>query len=176
MEVVLVPTGEGWEVPEGISPWSTFHWFRVSPRQSLKCVVLSQQPVWYAGHYDQGRMRPCKAPHCSYCEDNVGRQVRFVFAIAEVDTHRMGLIEVSQSVAELIRSWTRECEGLRGMVLEFFKHSNSIRSRTQVALLRDHHPMWYQDLEAPDPKMALEMTWQKAGHSHPRQASRVPRG
>lgn len=167
-------TGSGWDLPQGVTPWSNFHWFRVSPRKPLKCVVLSKEPTWYAGHFVQQRMWPCRAPHCSHCDDGMGRQIRFVLAIAELETHRVGLIEFSESLSNLLRCWIPECEGLRGMCLEFSKHTAQVRSRTEVELLRGVYPNWFQELQVPDAKLALELTWQKAGFPPPVRSEKAP--
>jgi hypothetical protein len=165
--------GSGWDLPAGAEPWSVFHWYRVSPRSSLCCVVLSQAPYWYLGHFLEGRMYPCEGVPCQMCGEGVGQQVRWVFAIAEVNTRRAGLIEVSTSIADILRSWSAECGGLRGMQVEFFKHSHSLRSRTEVRLIREDLPAWYLALEVPDPETALLCTWKKQGALRRRDSSSV---
>lgn len=153
--------GEGWELPEGVNPWSSFHWFKVSARKPLRLIVLSERPHWYIGHYVDGRMWPCQAPGCSVCEDGTGKQVRYVMAVVDRESKRVGLIEVSESLGELIRSWVPRNEGLRGMHLTFAKHSASVRSRTEVEFEEMGALPWWRDLEVPDPKVALELTWRK---------------
>jgi hypothetical protein len=133
--------------------------------------MLSDAPYWYVGHFTDGRMYPCQGVPCSLCGDGIGQQVRYVFAIADVSTRRPGLIEVSKSVADLIRTWCAEFGGLRGMLVELFKHSHSVRSRTEVSLIREDPGHWYQALEVPDPELALELTWKKQGAK--RQVDRV---
>lgn len=153
--------GEGWDLPDGVQPWSTFHWFKVGARQGLSVVVLSSAPFWYVGHYYSDRMWPCTAPGCPVCEDGVGRQVRYCFAVVETGTRRVGLLEVSESIGQVIRSWTPRNEGLRGMSLFFTRHSHSIKSRMEVEFVEQEQVAWWRELEVPDPKVALELTWSK---------------
>jgi len=164
--------GSGWELPDGVQPWSTFHWFKVGAKRPLELVVLSDAPHWYIGHFivgkgsgegagGRGRMWPCAAPSCSVCEEGVGKQIRFCFAVVDVETRRVGLIEVSDSIGQLIRSWIPRNEGFRGMRLMFTRHSLSIKSRMEVEFLEQEVIGWWRDLEVPDPQIALELTWTK---------------
>ncbi len=163
-----VPIGEGWEVPPAEIPWSTHHWFRVSPRSSLVVVCLSEAPLWYSGHFIGGRMAPCVGEDCELCGQGVGGQVRYVFAAAEVATKRVGLLEVGIANGLLIRSWIPRRTEFRGMVLELSKHSHSRASRTEVIYIDEVLPPWYLALEVPDVKRALLMTWKKAGFKIPK--------
>jgi len=169
----LETQGSGWELPKGAQPWSSFHWFRVGARESLSLVLLSERPTWYLGHYVEGRMVPCGGIPCELCGEGLGSQARFVFAVCEVTTRRVGLVEVSQSVAELFRMWEAEHGGLRGMWVELYKHSHSVRSRTECRCVREDPGHWWRSLEVPDPGVALELTWRKAGFKRSRSGSRV---
>lgn len=159
--------GEGWDVPPAAAPWSDFHWFRVSPRSSLVVVVLSDQVLWYTGHFMDGRMCPCLGKECEVCKEGISGQVRYVVPVAEISAHRVGLLEVGQSVGQLIRSWEDRHGGLRGMVLEFRKHSHARQSRTEVEYIEEQQGPWYRNLQVPDVKRALVMTWKKAGFRLP---------
>lgn len=162
-----MPIGEGWELPVESAPWSQFHWFRVSPRSALVVVLLSEEVVWYTGHFLEGRMNPCQGKGCELCKTGIGGQVRYVLPVAEVSTRRVGLLEVSRGIGQLVRSWIARHEGLRGMVLELSKHSLSKQSRTDVAYIDRPVPPWYLDLEVPDVRKALFLTWRKAGFEIP---------
>jgi len=157
----MLRSGSGWELPEGVDPWSSFHWFKVGARTGLDLVMLSSEPAWYVGHYYQSRMWPCSGSSCGLCEDGVGRQVRFVFAVVEVSSRRVGLLEVSESVGRLIRDWIPRHQGLRGMHLYFGRHSSSVKSRMEVEYADEFDVAWWADLEVPDIKVALELTWTK---------------
>jgi len=163
-----VPIGEGWDVPADETPWSHFHWFRVSPRGPLAVVCLSEGPLWYTGHFVSGRMAPCLGEGCELCAEGVGGQVRYIFPVADVSTKRVGLLEVGREVGQLIRSWIPRRGGFRGMVLEFSKHSHSRVSRTEVLYIDQELPPWYLAVEVPDVKKALLMTWRKAGFRLPK--------
>lgn len=160
--------GEGWDLPDGVAPWSAFHWFKIGSRSGLDCVILSEQPYWYVGHFYGNRMWPCQAPGCQVCEEGVGRQIRFCFAVVERTTRRVGLLEVSDSVGQLIRSWIARNEGLRGMHVFFTRHSHSIKSRMEVEFCEQDKEAWFRELEVPDPRMALELTWTKMRTSAPK--------
>lgn len=162
-----MPVGEGWEVPEDKLPWSSHHWFRVSPRRSLVVVCLGEGPLWYTGHFVGGRMAPCLGEGCELCAEDVGGQVRYVFPCAEVTGHRSGLLEVGRENGLMIRSWIPKRGEFRGMVLEFSKHSKSVTSRTDVQYIEREEPPWYLALEVPNVKRALAVTWKKAGFRMP---------
>lgn len=162
-----MPIGEGWDVPATGEPWSQFHWFRASPRGDLVVVVLSDQVLWYAGHFLESRMCPCLGADCEPCRQGIAGQVRYVFAVAEVATKRVGLMEVSRSVGELIRSWEARRDGMRGMVLSFSKHSHSKQSRTEVEYIDREEGPWYRSIAAPEVRKALRLTWTKAGFQLP---------
>lgn len=170
-----MPKWSGWEIPDGIEPWSRFHWYKIKPSRGLDAVILSERPVCYIGHYDGSRMRPCGQPKCSYCEDGVGRQIRYVFAIADTVTHRPGLIEVSDSVAELIRDWVSRFGGLRGMHVFLSKLTHSLRSRTVIDYVDEMVGGWYRDIEVPDVDEALSLTWSKMGSKDPECVDGIPR-
>lgn len=162
-----MPVGSGWEIPAEDTPWSQFHWFRVSPRGDLVLVVLSDEVLWYAGHFLEGRMCPCLGKECELCKQGIAGQVRYVFAAAEISSHRIGLMEVGRGVGELIRNWEPRHDGLRGMVLQFSKHSHAKQSRTEVTYVDRPQSPWYLQIAAPDVRTALRLTWKKAGFQLP---------
>lgn len=162
-----MPIGEGWEVPAAEIPWSDHHWFRVSPRQALLVVCLSESPLWYSGHYVAGRMAPCVGEACELCKEGIAGQVRYVFGAAEVTTKRVGLLEVGRSNGLLLRSWIPRRGEFRGMKIELSKHSHSKGSRTELLYIDQEEAPWYLALDAPDVKRALLMTWRKGGFKLP---------
>lgn len=154
--------GEGWDLPAEEEPSSDFHWFKVSPKGSLVLVVLSERPLWYTGHFVDGRMWPCQGSGCEMCEHGVGSQVRYVLAVAEVSSHRVGLIEMGRGIGLQIREWMDRRSELRGMVLEWSKHSLSRQSRTEVIFVDRECPPWWRVQNVPDVHRALLLTWRKA--------------
>ena len=123
--------------------------------------------MWYTGHFYGGRMVPCSGPGCEACGSAIGAQVRYCFAVAELESRRVGLIELGKSNGLLIRDWTARHGGLRGMVVRMSKQSKMAQSRTIVTYVEEAAPLWCVGVEAPDPALALYLTWHKAGFEMP---------
>jgi hypothetical protein len=155
--------GEGWDPPPAVRDRCEFHWFHVVPGNCLVLCVLSQAPSWYVGHFEGKRMKRCDGPTCEMCGRGVGRQLRYVFAAVETSTRQNGLMEVSKSVAELLRSWSARNLGFRGMVLQFEKVTSSKNSRMDVKYVDREPPVWASEVEAVDVLEALESTWERLG-------------
>jgi hypothetical protein len=153
--------GDGWDPPAAVRDRCEFHWFHVSPGSVLVIVVLSAAPSWYVGHFDAGRMRRCEGPVCALCAKGVGRQLRYVFSCVEISTHQNGVVEVSKSVAELLREWAARKCGFRGMVLQLEKATKSKHSRMEVKYIDRDAPVWASEVEAVDVLEALEATWER---------------
>lgn len=163
-------TGSGWE-PSGDSVASSdFRWYKVRPGKGLDVVVLSEEPLWYQGHYHQGRMHLCAGTDCRYCADQIGAQTRYCLAVAEVSTRRPGLLEMGRTVALEVRDLADRRGGLRGLRIFIAKHSNSRHSRMEVEQVSDTQEKWWMFLPVPDVKRALELTWEKDGVTLPRSA------
>lgn len=158
-----MPIGEGWEIPAGAEPWSSFHWFQASTRGVLDFVLLGDGPFWYTGHYSGKRMFPCSGEGCGFCEEGIGSQLRYVFAVVETSSRRAGLIEFGKSNGLLIRDWMGRNNGLRGMRIEVAKASKNPQSRTSVSYVSQPLEPWYLGMEVPDVALALYLTWHKAG-------------
>lgn len=163
----MCPIGSGFDLPPGAEPWSDFHWFQASTRGVLVLVFLSDQPIWYTGHYVGGRMAPCCGSGCDYCATGIGAQVRYCIACAEVSTRRVGLIEFGRSNGLMLQDWVYRKGCLRGMVIEVSKHSKNVQSRTEIRYVETPPEPWYLSLEVPDPSTALFLTWHKAGMRMP---------
>lgn len=159
--------GVGWDLPPGSEPWTSFHWFQPSTRATLVLVILNDQPVWYTGHFVAGRMCPCTGAGCEYCDAGIGAQVRYAFAVAETTSRRAGLIEFGVSNGQLIHDWVHRRMTLRGMVIEVTKSSTHRQSRTNVAYADQAAPVWIDSITAPDPALALYLTWHRAGLKMP---------
>ena len=154
--------GEGWELSAEAEQAQAFHWFRVSPRAALEVAVLSDAPVWYTGHFVEGRMWPCAGEGCRLCAEGIGTQVRFVLAVCELSTRRVGLLEMGRSNGLAVRDWCGRNGGLKGMVLEFYKHSKASTSRTEVSYIDRLPPPWVYAMPVPEVRKALVNTWVKA--------------
>jgi hypothetical protein len=153
--------GEGWDVPLDVKERVQFHWFHVVPGSELLLVVLSNVPIWYVGHFRAGRMELCDHEKCQSCAAGVGRQVRYVMCCVEMTTHRLGVLEISESVANLVRAWSVPNNGSRGLILELSKATRAKHSRMEIGLLKEHPPAWAMALEPLDLHEVLEKTWEK---------------
>jgi len=153
--------GDGWDPPDAVRERCEFHWFHVVPGTVLVVCVLSGAPAWYVGHFEKGRMKKCEGPTCSMCAQGIGRQLRYVFGCVEVSTRQNGLVEVSKSVAELLREWAARKCGFRGMVLQLEKATKSKHSRMEVKYVDRDPPSWASELEPINVLEALESTWDR---------------
>ena len=154
--------GEGWDVAPEDRPWSDFHWWKVPVRGILVLGLVGDQPLYYVGHYVDGRMWPCLGETCGMCKNSVGAQVRYVMGAAEVSTRRVGILEVGRGNGLLIRDWAQGRGGMWGLTIELEKHSHSRTSRTEVRLVSKEVGPWIHQVELPDLRRALILTWDKA--------------
>jgi hypothetical protein len=154
--------GDGWELAPGDAPWSDFHWWKVPTKGILVLVLLGKEPVYYVGHYVDGRMWPCLKETCGMCKQGIGSQVRYVMAAAEIATKRVGILEVGRGNGLIIRDWAIGHEGLTGVVIELEKHSHARTSRTEIRCIEKECGPWPYHIELPDLRRALLLTWTKA--------------
>jgi len=156
-----VGLGEGWDLPDPVRQAVDFHWFHVTPKKRLVLAVLSTKPTWYVGHFYQGRMRQCERVDCSLCAAQIGAQVRYVFAVVEVTTRIVGVLEVGKEVGLLIRDQAAGRGFLRGLVIELGKASGSRQSRTEVQGIEGIAPTWCMSIPEPDLGHILRRTWDR---------------
>lgn len=159
--------GEGWDLPQGSDAWNDFTWWKISGSRVLNLVILVDSPVWYAGHFYKGRMRPCQGENCKMCADGVGKQLRYVICGMEISAGTVGLLELGRSVALELRDLGIRYERLRGLVVEFGKVSYSKQSRMTVTAHPGHEVIGWASAAVPDIKTALRNTWLKAGEQIP---------
>jgi hypothetical protein len=157
----MAPVGEGWDPPPSVRDRVEFHWFHVSPGRALVLCVLSGQPLWYVGHFDSGRMQPCLPEHCGLCARGVGKQLRYVVSSVELSSKQIGVLEMSKTVAELLRSWSSRNGGLHGMVIELQRATRSKHSRMECSYLDELPPGWALAMEGLDLKEVLSRTWER---------------
>lgn len=162
-----MPMGSGFDLPPGAEPWSDFHWFSASTKGIRVFVVLSDEPIWYTGHYANGRMAPCSGSGCDYCATGIGSQVRYCIAVADTTTRRVGLVEFGKNNGLQLRDWMNRTGGLPGMVIEVSKHSKNVQSRTELRFIDIPCEFPWRTLEVPDVALALFLTWHKAGFRMP---------
>lgn len=154
--------GEGWDVRPEDRPWSDFHWWKVPAKGILVLALLGERPLYYVGHYVDGRMWPCVGSACGMCEKGIGSQVRYVMAAVDLSTRRVGILEVGRSNGLQIRDWVGSRGEMCGLTLELEKHSHSRTSRTEVRWVQKEAPPWVHIVEVPDIRRALILTWDKA--------------
>lgn len=156
-----MPVGEGWDVPSEVRDRVEFHWFHVQPGRSLLVCMLSAAPLWYVGHFESGRMKPCAPVGCQSCARGVGKQLRFVVSAVDVRSKQVGVLELSKGVADVLRGWADQNGGLHGMLVEFSKASKSKHSRMEVDWVRESAPSWAFCLPGLDLKEVLSRTWDR---------------
>ena len=154
--------GEGWDVAPEDRPWSDFHWWKVPVRGCLVLALVGDKPLYYVGHYVEGRMWPCLGSECGLCKKVVGSQIRYVIGAVEVTTRRVGILEVGRSNGMLIRDWVAARGEMTGQVVELEKHSHARTSRTEVRRVDKEVGPWIYQVQVPDLRKALILTWQKA--------------
>jgi len=153
--------GDGWSPPSEVRDRVNFHWFHVVPGTSLVVMFLSLRPVWFVGHFSQGRMLRCTGDGCRRCEMGIGRQIRYIISAVELGTKRIGVIEISESVSRLIQQWAAANEGARGLIVEMRKATRSKHSRMEVSLVHERAPAWAMALEGLDLREVLLRTWDR---------------
>lgn len=160
--------GEGWELEPEHRPWSDFHWWKVPTKGILVLALFGGPPVYYTGHFADGRMWPCVDEGCGMCQRGIGEQVRYVMGAAEVSTHRVGILEVGRANGMLIRDRVRSQGHAEGVVMELSKHSHARTSQTEIRFVEVPVFPWIHQVEAPDLKRALLLTWQRANMPVPK--------
>lgn len=168
--------GSGWDPPAKELGWNDFTWWKVRPNRAMVLYVLSDQPVWYSGHFYRGRMQPCLGEDCKCCADGINAQLRYVIACAEPISGRAGLLEIGRSVALQLRDWAETRGKMRGLCFEITKYSGSKNSRMEINHIPNPVGFQYAHIPTPDITTALVATWQKAGMEIPDQLKDYARG
>jgi hypothetical protein len=153
--------GEGFDLPVEVTDRLDFHWYHCPVGGSLNLVLLPPKPVWYVAHWVHGRMIPCDGEDCLLCSRAVGTQIRYVFSVAEMQTHRAGLIELGKSNGLLIRDWGGQDGYPSFCGFEVWRPGRGKNSRLEVRRIEGDHIRWAMRLGMPDPMRALEMTWER---------------
>jgi len=153
--------GAGWEVPSEVRDRVEFHWFHSYPGKSLCLGVLSGSPVWYVGHFHQGRMVQCLRDGCSLCEQGVGGQIRYVVSCAELSSRQVGVIELGKSPALMLKDEACRNGGLRGLLFEVVKATKSKHSRMEISMIHEHPPAWLMATEPLDLVEVMSRTWER---------------
>lgn len=154
--------GEGFELPIEVRDQVDFHWYHCPPGGSLNFILLPAKPVWYVAHWRNGRMIPCEGEDCKLCAMETGKQIRYVFAVAEITTRRPGLIELGKTNALLIRDWG----GMDGFpnfaTFEVHRPGRTKNSRIDIRRIEENVWPWCTKIAPPDPYRALQATWSRS--------------
>jgi len=153
--------GSGWNPPQEVVDRTEWHWWHVPVGGSLLLCCLSQQPVWYVGHYHGNRMRPCRGAGCELCGLGVGRQLRYVVCAAEVTTRRVGVLELGTGPGYLLRDRALGNGGLRGTVFEVARSGRSKHCRLEIRFVDQHAGAGLLALEPLDLEEVIEGTWRR---------------
>src|SRR5258708_1093299 len=123
---------EGWRDGQDQEAASGTGFVHVPARGTLEVYVLSEQPVSYKGHYTGGRMRPWGRGGCIPCSRSVGVQRRWVFSVYDIGRRVSGLLDLGDAPAGLVRDFSTEYGGLRGLRLRLGKAGGTLRGRIEV--------------------------------------------
>ena len=154
--------GTGWEVAPEDKPWSDFHWWKVPGKGGIVLALVGKAPLYYIGHFVDGRMWPCTGEGCGLCERAVGSQIRYVMGAVDILSRRVGILEVGRANGLLIRDRCQARGEMCGLVVDLEKHSHARTSRTEVRFSDKEVGPWVHQCEVPDLKRALILTWDKA--------------
>lgn len=168
-----MPLGEGWDPPKDLAGNPDFHWFKVPSRGSIVLIMLGKSPVWYTGHFTDGRMWPCSGEGCELCAHGIGAQLRYVVACVEPISRKVGMLEMGKTHGLTLKDWCSRAGGFPGMTVEFSKHSSARQSRTELTFIDRPPPPWIWELECPDIAKALILTWRKAEMPVPASVQKV---
>jgi hypothetical protein len=149
----------GFGLPEGNDGWTDWTWFHARYPQITRLTVLCEAPANYSGHYRKGRMVPCLGERCPLCESGFGSQARYVFAVVDWESRRVGLLELGRSQALRVQDWAETFGALRGVSFEIVRSSGKKQSSIDMSLVTAEVPLYFQHLSGPDPATAVESTW-----------------
>jgi hypothetical protein len=159
--------GAGWSIPKSVREGSEFHWFHPPASGTLMLAVLSVEPMWYLGHYDRGRMRPCKGDDCEMCLMLKGRQVRFVFCCVDLETRRKGFLEVGSTQGDQLCAEARKRGLLRGILIGLSREARRKNAPLVMDVIRETTPAWVQSEPPLDTHSAMIQTWARAEVANP---------
>jgi hypothetical protein len=162
LELSRPTMGAGWGVPKSVREGSEFHWFHPPATGSLMLAVLSAEPFWYVGHYDRGRMRPCKGDSCEMCLMLKGRQVRFVFCCIDLESRRKGFLEVGSTQGDQLCAEARKRGVLRGVLVALSREARRKNAPLVMDIVRETTPGWVQGEPPLDTQSAMIQTWARA--------------
>jgi hypothetical protein len=112
----------GWGDPIAAAEERKGLWFHVQARESLVLVVLSTEPVRFAGHWMERRFHLCRSG-CPCDKTGWPRESRWAVSVMEIGTGRVGQIECGALTAKELMLWCQKAGALRGLVLRWWKEN-----------------------------------------------------
>lgn len=136
-----------------------FQWLHIRSGESEKVMLSGKLPLWYRAHWYEGRMQPCDGDGCRLCDAGVGRQRRWVFAVASLPEHKVYLWEVTEALAQEIRVIIERHEQQKDVQLRIWREGSGPKGKISVEDrgLDSYHQT--DGLIFPEPQEALELTW-----------------
>jgi len=140
-----------------------FKWLHIRAGESVKVMLSGKLPLWYRAHWHEGRMNPCDGDGCRLCDAGIGRQRRWVFAVAVLPDHKVYLWEVSEALAQEIRVIIERHEQQKDVQIRITREGSGPKGRLNVEDrgLDSYHST--DGLIFPEPQEALELTWAVVG-------------
>ena len=123
--------------------------------------ALSREPAWYLGHFSQGRMRRCFGAGCEMCQARIGRQIRFVISCVELNTRRVGVVELGVTPAKQVEEWAASNGGLRGVCFTMRRASRAKQARHELEVVREYPGDWVNDLQGINLGEVMSKTWDR---------------
>lgn len=147
-----------------------FQWLHIRAGESSTVVFGDKAPLWYKAHWYERRMQPCSGEGCKMCAAGVGRQRRWVFAVALVGAKKAMLWEVSESLAQDIKKIANEKGQLEKLKVYVIREGSGNKGRLSVSGRGYDEPRMIridgieqmvgtEDVIFPEPQEALELTW-----------------
>lgn len=136
-----------------------FKWLHIRSGDYVRVLLSDKLPLWYKAHWYEGRMQPCGGDGCRLCDAGVGRQRRWVFAVAKMPEMKPFLWEVSEALAQEVRQIIERHETQKDLQLTVRREASGPKGRMTV---EDRGLDAYHKTDGivfPEPQEALELTW-----------------
>jgi hypothetical protein len=151
--------GEGFASASFEDQKAAFHWLHVPASQSVQVVLSRYPPIWYWGHWTSGRMHPCQTEGCPFCQREIGRQRRWVFAVWSITAKAPMLWETSDATADAISALADHYDALLNLRISIERSNAGPRGRLSLDCNGKDILTRGEDPAIPDPKEAILATW-----------------
>lgn len=136
-----------------------FQWLHLRPGEQVYLVIGNRVPLWYWAHWVDGRMQPCPKEDCRFCNAGIGRQRRWVFAVAMRHRTQPFLWEVSNQTADRIREFAERFDTITNLALDVRREAGSSKARITIECDRVDPFKQGESLQFPELSEALDLTW-----------------